>query len=190
MTPNENIELFQKNILRLRRNPFTKQVIGARMAITWKTATSKTVRNVKRPGDHVISGYAALIRGFILNDDEWSLDQLPKVYYQLGASKFHMRRLKTIRQQIHGWLNRQSGLGLNGKPFTYGGILELYIYGNVIHFSRARELTELRKSWASYDLYMHFVCQTFQGLSRALNLVYSLNEMVLSKHSEHTVPLP
>jgi len=190
MTPSENIEIFQQNVLRLRRHPFTTQIRKLRMTLKWKTDPNKTTRIVTRPGDHVLAGYVTLIRGFLLNDDTWSLDRLPTIYQKIGASKFHAQKLKTIRRKIHAMLKSQSGLTLNNKPFTHREILDLYTYGNVIHFSRTSELRELQKSWATYDLYMHFVCCVLENVGRAMNLVYSLNEMVLSKCSKRAVPLP
>jgi hypothetical protein len=103
MTQQESLETFQSNVRRLFGHAFAKQVGKAKFSYSWKIASKRTVRDVVRPPEQVISGYAALVRGFMTNDDEWSLDRLPQVYHQIGASRFQQTKLKEYRKKIHRW---------------------------------------------------------------------------------------
>jgi hypothetical protein len=147
-------------------------------------------KDVVRPPDHVISGYVAIVRGFILNDDYWSIDRLPNAYRKIGASDFRQEKLKKIRKQFHNWYKQSARLNLIGRQFTHKDVFELYTYGHVIHFDRAAELAKIRKHWMSYDVFMDRLCNVLHVLFKVLSAIYQCNEAVLSSYSKKPLPLP
>lgn len=191
MTPHEAIETFQDNVERLFSHAFIKTVGRSKFSYSWKLVTKRTIRDVVRPQENIISGYAALLRGFLSNDDEWALSQLPGAYRNIGASPFSKKKLKEYRKRIDHWLQRPCGFTPQGRHLTNREVLNLYIYGRVLHNTQKKDFDDISKVPLSRDIFMHTVCRCLVTYSGALGAVYTRNQMVLSSATDRAVlPLP
>lgn len=181
MSPLQAIESFQAEVQRLYRHRFIKDVGKARCRYSWRIAPKNVVRNVVRPSETLVSGYAAQIRGFMTNDDEWSLSRMPNAYRNVGASRFQERKLKEYRKKINQWLKRSCGFARHDTTYSNHDILDIYIYGRVLHLTRKEEFASIMNDDISGDIYMHKVCSCLITYSGCLGAVHNLNQMVISR---------
>ena len=125
------------------------------------------------------------------NDDEWSLDRLPQIYRGIGATRFQQTKLKEYRKKIQQWLQGPCGFSPLGRHLTNRGVLELIIYGSVLHQTQKSDFDEISKDAMSRDMLMHLVCRCLATYSGCLGAVYTRNQMVLGHATGKPIlPLP
>lgn len=191
MTPREALQTFQDNVQRLRQHAFTRRVGKTKFSYGWRAIKKGTIRDVVQPSENDIAGYAALLRGFMTNDDPWSLAKLPQIYRALGASRFQEKKLSEYRKRIAQWLKWHCGVTPREKILANGDVLEIFIYGRVLHQTKKREFDEIVADQISKDMFMHAVCNCLVTYSGAMLAVSVRNQIVLDSTSGRSVlPLP
>lgn len=181
---------YHSHIQLLKKHPIIKEFGLVRLKFYWG---QKKRKDARRPSDAALSSYAVIIRQFLLNDDLSSVDRLPSLYWAIGASKYRMKLLSIYRDKLNKWLNSHCGRawGLKNPDLhvapTNRELMELFIYGRCVHFTKRELLDRVCELEIGCDLFMNQLCYCLAAYTKFLFFIERNNMMVMESASPKPV---
>ena len=162
---------------------FKDKLKGSGVRINWSKKDNLLKTELKGPDDEAIKAYCNDLRKFIQKNDSLKIEKLVPFYQSDLIRDKEKRLFGKEMSEIEKFLKKESNHIVNGKNFTNGEILEIFLYGKFSH--RSKETKEIHDQLKNHGpMYLLLKNEFIYVLARYLylinNLIY-INKEVLKK---------
>ncbi|MBC2605743.1 hypothetical protein [Pelagicoccus albus] len=179
-SPLESLLLYQDTAEHLEYHPFIRfrRSRDLQLSTTWSAPGKVSTIKAVHPAEAIIAGYTGQIRGFFLNDDDWTIHRMPNIYHKLGASGFWKYHLKKARKEFEKFKKERTRVALPNRENTKWNAFELFLYGQVIHRTKATDLDIIKKDSFHYEFFLMVIMGILWELTHFVRRIYHLNNWV------------
>ena len=177
------LHLFNEKVSELLESRFTKSLSGSGVKITAKKGgCAKSER--AGPDFEAIKSFAITIRNFMLDRDHISIRNIAQIYEKLDETDELNTEFSETRSKFNIFLDSCSPHIYNNKTLTNRQILDIYIYGEVIHLNKRDEFKKWISTSPLKDLMYNEIVYILDNVAGHIYFFNSINEQYL-KRIEH-----
>ena len=175
--------LFEEKLIELFQSNFSQNLAGSSVTIKWETGQGFESNLRRGPDYEAIKNFVTTFRNFILDTDSISIRNIAKIYDQLPDGNDLKERFNDARTNFNNFLDAPIFIEYNSGRLTGRKIIELYIYGDVIHLNKYDEFKALKSLGPMNDVVFYEIvnllgkCGEFIRFFNGLNQEYLRTEL-------------
>ena len=167
------LQMFNEQAAYLETSPFLNSIREKDgFSLAWRHNEGTTL-TVDAPEDVATRAFFATFRLFFLQSDMIQIEQMFEMYRSLPLDEDLRRDHAGALAEYRQFMETLSPYNYNGKQYTNGGLLELFMYGHYVHLNRYDEFQE------NVPVALRSMVETIvRGIViRILNLIFALKRL-------------